>query len=387
MVIIGAGLAGGKAVEQLREQGYTGEITLIGQENHRPYERPPLSKGYLQGKDEKESVFLHPLAWYGEHKVDLRLGNPATAVDPAAHRVTLRDGSTVEYAKLLLATGSAPRQLPGATGVRYLRTVDDSAQLRELLDSARRIVIIGAGWVGLEVAAAARAKDVAVTVIESAELPLLRVLGPEVAQVFADLHTAHGVDFRFGAQASDVDGSGATVDGARIEADAVLVGIGITPNTELAEAAGLTVDNGIVVDAGLRTSDPDIYAAGDVANHAHPVLGKGIRVEHWANALNQPAVAVTGMLGGSGSYERQPYFYTDQYDLGMEYRGYVEPGGYDRVVLRGDVEKREFHAFWLQDNTVLAAMNVNLWDDGDALAALIGKQVDPDRLADTSIPL
>ena len=398
-VIAGAGLAGAKAAETLREEGFDGPVVLIGDEAERPYERPPLSKDYLLGKAERETIFVHPASWYADHGVELRLGVTVTGIDPAAHEVALADGSRIGYAKLLLATGSSPRRLtvPGADadGVLYLRRAADSDQIKAAFQAASRIAVIGAGWIGLETAAAARAADVEVTILEAAELPLLRVLGAEVAQVFAGLHREHGVDLRFGVQVSEITGSGGRAggvrlaDGGHVEADAVIVGVGITPNSQLAEAARLETRNGIVVDAGLRSSDPDIYAAGDVANAFHPLLGKHIRVEHWANALHQPQAAAKAMLGQDVSYDRVPYFYTDQYDLGMEYTGYVEPGGYDQVVFRGDVERREFLAFWLADGRVLAGMNVNIWDASDMIQALVrsGRPVEPARLADPGVPL
>jgi 3-phenylpropionate/trans-cinnamate dioxygenase ferredoxin reductase subunit len=398
-VITGASLAGAKAAETLRQEGFAGPVVLIGDETERPYERPPLSKDYLLGKAERESIHVHPASWHADNGVELRLGIRVTGIDPAAHEVTLADGSRVGYARLLLATGSSPRRLPvpgaDADGVLYLRRVADSDQIKAAFQTAARIVVIGAGWIGLETAAAARAAGVEVTVLEAAALPLLRVLGPEAAQVFAGLHREHGVDLRFGVQVSEITGSGGRVrgvrlaDGGHVEADAVIVGVGITPNTQLAEAAGLAVSNGVVVDARLRSSDPDIYAAGDVASAYHPVLGKHIRVEHWANALNQPQTAARAMLGQDVAYDRVPYFYTDQYDLGMEYAGYVEPGGYDHVVFRGDAERREFVAFWLAGGRVLAGMNVNVWDVNDAIQALVrsGKPVDTGRLADPGVPL
>ncbi len=398
-VIAGAGLAGAKAAETLREEGFDGPVVLIGDEAERPYERPPLSKDYLLGKAERETIFVHPASWYADHGVELRLGVTVTGIDPAAHEVALADGSRIGYAKLLLATGSSPRRLtvPGADadGVLYLRRAADSDQIKAAFQAASRIAVIGAGWIGLETAAAARAADVEVTILEAAELPLLRVLGAEVAQVFAGLHREHGVDLRFGVQVSEITGSGGRAggvrlaDGGHVEADAVIVGVGITPNSQLAEAARLETRNGIVVDAGLRSSDPDIYAAGDIANAFHPLLGRHIRVEHWANALNQPQAAARAMLGQDVSYDRVPYFYTDQYDLGMEYTGYVEPGGYDQVVFRGDVERREFLAFWLADGRVLAGMNVNIWDASDMIQALVrsGRPVEPARLADPGVPL
>ncbi|WP_331767778.1 FAD-dependent oxidoreductase [Embleya sp. NBC_00896] len=398
-VIVGAGLAGARAAQTLREEGFDGPIVLLGEENERPYERPPLSKGYLLGKDERDSVYVHPPQWYAEHDVDLRLGTTVTAIDPAAHEVTLADGSRIGYAKLLLTTGSSPRRLPvpGADldSVHYLRRLADSDRIKESFESASRVVVIGAGWIGLETAAAARAAGVEVTVLEMAELPLLRVLGREVSQIFADLHTDHGVDLRFGEQVAEITGNGGRAngvllaDGSRITADAVIVGVGITPNTQLADAAGLEVDNGIRVDADLRTSHPDIYAAGDVAGAFHPLFGKHIRVEHWANAVNQPQVAAKAMLGQDVTYDRVPYFFTDQYDLGMEYTGYVEPDAYDQVVFRGRRDTREFIAFWLAEGRVLAGMNVNVWDVTDPIRDLVtsGRAVDAKELADTGVPL
>ncbi|WP_328732954.1 FAD-dependent oxidoreductase [Streptomyces caniferus] len=398
-IIAGAGLAGAKAAETLRAEGFDGPVLLLGDERERPYERPPLSKGYLLGTDEREKAYVHPPQWYAEHDVDLRLGNAVTALDPAGHEVTLADGSRLGYAKLLLATGSTPRRLPvpGADldGVHTLRRLADSDRLKDLFRSASRIVVIGGGWIGLETTAAARAAGVEVTVLESAPLPLLGVLGREVAQVFADLHTEHGVALRCDTQVTEITGTNGAVDGVRladgtrIAADAVIVGVGITPNAETAAAAGLKVDNGVVVDERLCSSHPDIYAAGDVANAYHPLLGKHLRVEHWANALHQPKTAARAMLGGEDGYDRLPYFFTDQYDLGMEYTGHVEPGGYDRVVFRGDTGAREFIAFWLSGGRVLAGMNVNVWDVTDPIRALVasGRAVDPERLADTDVPL
>ncbi|MFG2528738.1 NAD(P)/FAD-dependent oxidoreductase [Streptomyces sp. NPDC048516] len=398
-IIAGAGLAGAKAAETLRAEGFDGPVVLLGDERERPYERPPLSKGYLLGTSEKEKVYVHPPQWYAEHEVDLRLGNAVTALDPAGHEVTLADGSRLGYAKLLLATGSTPRLLtvPGADleGVHTLRRLADSDRLKEVFRSASRVVVIGGGWIGLETTAAARAAGAEVTVLESAPLPLLGVLGREVAQIFAGLHTEHGVALRCDTQVTEITGTNGAVDGVRladgtrIAADAVIVGVGITPNTETAAAAGLKVDNGVVVDERLCSSHPDIYAAGDVAHAYHPLLGRHLRVEHWANALHQPQTAAKAMLGREVRYDRLPYFFTDQYDLGMEYTGYVGPEGYDQVVFRGDTAAREFIAFWLSGGRVLAGMNVNVWDVTDPIRALVasGQAVDPERLADTDVPL
>ncbi len=387
-VIVGGGLAGAKAAEALRDQGFVGDIVLVTDESDRPYERPPLSKDYLAGKAERDSVFVHSENWYADNNVDLRRGVAVAAIDRAAHQVKLADGTSIEYQKLLLATGSSPRQLPGAEDALYLRRLGDSEKIRSVIADSSRLIVIGAGWIGLEVTAAARGAGVEVTVLESAELPLLAAIGPEVAKVYADLHRAHGVDLRFGVEVDQVNvKSVGLVDGTVIEADAVLIGIGASPNVDLAKKAGLDVDNGVLVDAGLRTSDPAIFAAGDIANATHPLLGRRVRVEHWANALNQPAVAAANMIGGDATYDELPYFYTDQYDLGMEYVGDIT--GYDRVVFRGDVPGREFIAFWLKDNRILAGMNVNVWDVVDPIKALIrsGRQIDPDRLADPGVSL
>ena len=399
-VIVGASLGGAKAAEALRAEGFDGPLIMIGSENELPYERPPLSKAYLLGKAERDSIFVHPRDWYADANIDLRTGATVTGVDRAAHQVALADGSRVGYAKLLLTTGSSPRYLDVAghelDGVLHLRTVGDSERIKAAIAEASRVAVIGAGWIGLEVTAAAREAGVGATVVETAELPLLRVLGAEVAEVFADLHRQHEVDFRFGAQVAEITGSGGRVngvrldDGSQVEADAVLIAVGITPNVQLAEAAGIDVADGVTVDAALRSSDPDVYAAGDVASAYHPLFDRHIRVEHWANALNQPQAAAKAMLGQPVSYDRVPYFFTDQYDLGMEYSGYVEPGGYKEVVFRGDVAGREFVAFWLAEGgRVLAGMNVNVWDVNDAIQALVQarRPVDKAALRDPSVPL
>ncbi|MEV4020240.1 FAD-dependent oxidoreductase [Nonomuraea angiospora] len=393
-VIAGGGLAAAKAAEALREEGFDGAIVLVGREPHLPYERPPLSKTYLQGGGERQKIFVHDADWYRDHAVDLRTGVTVTGIDRTAHQVTLSGGERLPYDKLLLATGAVPRRLtvPGHDrgNVLYLRTVDDSDRLRATLSAATRIAVVGAGWIGLETAAAARAAGVEVTVVEQERQPLLGALGPEIGAVFAGLHREHGVDLRLGARLAAVTDAGVRLaDGTHIDADAVVAGIGAVPDTDLAAAAGLTVDNGVKTTADLRTSDPDIFAAGDVANAYHPCLGAHLRVEHWANALNQPAVAARAMLGRQAAYDELPYFYTDQYDLGMEYIGHVPPGLAHDVVIRGDLTKREFLAFWLRNDTVIAAMNVNIWDQTDQLKALVRAASPLDRaaLADSAIPL
>ncbi|MGI8531933.1 MAG: NAD(P)/FAD-dependent oxidoreductase, partial [Geodermatophilaceae bacterium] len=345
VVIVGASLAGATAAHTLRTEGFEGTVVLVGAEAHLPYERPPLSKDYLQGKAERSDAFVHAQDWYTDNDVDLRLATTVTTLDLAGGQVVTGAGDRIRFDTLLLCTGSTPRTLPvpGAdlAGVHYLRTVEDSDRIRAAFGESGDVVVIGAGWIGLEAAAAAREAGRRVTVLESAELPLLRVLGSEMAQVFADLHREHDVDLRFGVTVSEIVGDGAVSavrlsDGTDVPAGVVVVGIGIDPVTGLAADAGLQVDNGVVTDEHLRTSDRRVYAAGDVASALHPAIGKHIRVEHWANAQRQGELAAKSILGQDVSDDRPPYFFTDQYDLGMEYTGYVEPGGYDDVVVRGD---------------------------------------------------
>jgi NADPH-dependent 2,4-dienoyl-CoA reductase/sulfur reductase-like enzyme len=400
-VIVGASLAGAKAAETLRKEGFEGAVVLIGSEDERPYERPPLSKGYLLGKDARESIFVHTGAWYPEHDVDLRLGTTVTSIDRPGHRVILAGGEPVPYDRLLITTGASPRRLsiPGADldGVLYLRTVADSERLAAALHGGGPVVIAGAGWIGLETAAAAREYGCEVTVVEPAPVPLQRSLGPELGKVFADLHRSHGVAFLFGEGLSEVTGSGpggtvtsaVTTSGAELPANLVIVAVGVTPNVAIAAEAGLDVSNGILVDEALRTSDPDIFAAGDVANAFNGLLGRRVRVEHWGNALASGPIAARSMMGKDASYDWVPYFFSDQYDLGMEVAGLPEPGSYDEIVYRGDQESLEFIAFWLADRMVVAGMNVNIWDVNDDIQALVRSEaeVDPARLADPDVPL
>jgi 3-phenylpropionate/trans-cinnamate dioxygenase ferredoxin reductase subunit len=396
-VVVGGGLAGGKAVETLRDEGYGGPLVLVCEEQERPYERPPLSKGYLLGKQERDEAFVHSPDWYDEHNVELLLDTRAEQLDAAAHEVTLSTGRRITYDKLLLTTGAIPKRLgvPGADldGVRYLRAIGDSDALKELLTAGGRLVVVGAGWIGLEVTAAAREHGADVTMLDTLDLPLQRIMGDRVGEVIRGLHADHGVDFRFGTGIDRITGGDhvegvVTSDGETLPADLVVVGIGVSPVTEVAEAAGLRIDNGIAVDASLRTSAPDVFAAGDVANYWHPRYEHHIRVEHWANALNGGPAAARAMLGQDMTYDRLPYFYSDQYDLGFEYVGWVPPEEVNDVVLRGDVDGRAFHAFWLRGDVVQAGMHVNLWDDGiDPVKEIVGKPVDRDRLADADVPL
>ncbi|MFB6675039.1 NAD(P)/FAD-dependent oxidoreductase [Streptomyces sp. NPDC056390] len=407
-VIVGGGLAGAKAAETLRSEGFNGRVILIGDEGDHPYERPPLSKGYLQGKEERDSVFVHEPAWYAQNDIELHLGQTVVAVDPAVKNVRLGDGTVVHYDKLLLVTGAEPRRMdiPGTdlAGVHHLRRLAHAERLRGVLASLGRdnghIVIAGAGWIGLEVAAAAREYGAEVTVVEPEATPLHAVLGPEIGQIFADLHAEHGVRFHFGTRLTAITGQDGMVlaaltdDGDEHPAHDVLAAIGAAPRTSLAESAGIELADrssggGIAVDASLRTSDPDIYAAGDVAAVQHPLFGTRLRVEHWANALNGGPAAARAMLGQEVTYDRVPYFFSDQYDVGLEYSGWAPPGSYDQVVIRGDAGKRQFIAFWLKDGRVLAGMNVNVWDVTETIQALIRTGVRPgaERLADPSVAL
>ncbi|KAA1424331.1 NAD(P)/FAD-dependent oxidoreductase [Nocardioides antri] len=376
VVVVGGGLAGASAVEELRTLGYTGDITLIGAEPHLPYERPPLSKGVLLGAADPGSVFVHDHQWYDDQQVDVRLGSPVTELDLDRCHVGL-DGTTIAYDRLLLATGATPRRLPfphPGEPVVHLRTLADALYLRPRLTG--HVLIVGAGWIGLEVAAAARQVGATVTVVETAPIPLLGVLGPEIAPLFAELHREHGVDLRLGTGVTAIDrGRAELADGSAVDADLVVVGIGAVPDTGLAAAAGLAGDNGVLVDARLRTIDPHVYAAGDVADHDHPLLGR-LRVEHWDNAIEQGKHAARTMLGDDAPYVRMPSFFTDQYDLGMEYVGHVGAEGADEVVIRGDVEARVVTALWLRAGRVVAGMHVNDWDAIDPIRRLVGGPAD-----------
>lgn len=395
-VIVGGGLAGAKGAEALREEGYDGPIVLIGAEDELPYERPPLSKEYLRGEADREDPRVHGAGWYDDHDVELRLGTRVEDIDLAARELVLAGGERLAWGRLLLATGAEPRRLPlpggELAGVHYLRDLQDSDALREAIKGGGRVAVIGAGWIGSEVAASARQLGAEVTVLEAASLPLERVLGSRASEFFADVHRSHGVDLRLGVGVERFVGDGAVqavelADGERGECDLVVVGVGVAPRTELAERAGLAIDNGIAVGANLETSAPGVFAAGDVANAEHPFYGHPLRVEHWANALHQPETAARSMLGKPASYDRLPFFFSDQYDVGMEYAGFA--ASFDEVVLRGDPGEGEFIAFWLADGRVLAGMNVNIWDVNDSIQALIRSRrvVSRDALRDPETPL
>jgi 3-phenylpropionate/trans-cinnamate dioxygenase ferredoxin reductase subunit len=395
-VIVGASLAGAKAAETLRVAGFEGRITLIGEEAVRPYERPPLSKGYLRGEATFDGAAVHPAGFYDENDIHLRNSTTVTALHPYTNEVELDGGERIGYNRLLLTTGAIPRRLtvPGADlkGVKYLRTVADADDLRAAIMSPAPVVVIGAGWIGAEVAASARQLGADVTVIDVAPVPLERVLGAEVGAVYRDLHVQRGVKFRLGVGIDSIGGSNSVeevrlTDGTVLAAAAVVVGVGVLPRTELAQAAGLEVDNGVVTDEYLQTSVPDIYAAGDVANAYHPHCAGRFRLEHWSSALNQGPAAAWNMLGHKRVYDKIPYFFSDQYDFGMEYRGWGTAN--DQVVVRGDPSEQEFIAFWLREGRVVAAMNANVWDQAEPIEALIvkGAPVNVDQLADGDLDL
>ena len=395
-IIVGASLAGAKAAETLRDEGFDGRVVLIGSERERPYERPPLSKDYLRGEAGRDKVHVHPSAFYADRDIELRLGRTAVALDTASCGLTLDDGERLVYDRLLLATGAEPRRLPvpgdDLDGVHYLRTVEDSDALRARLEAGGRVVVVGAGWIGSEVAASARQSGLEVTVVDPLSVPLERVLGPEVGAIYRDIHEDNGVRMLMGTGVEAFEGERAvervrTSDGRELECDFVVVGAGVQPRTGLAEEAAIAVGDGVLVDACLRTDAEGVFAAGDVANAHHPLYGERIRVEHWANALNQGPAAARNMLGDSVPYERIPYFFSDQYDVGMEYSGFAR--SWDRVVFRGDPASREFIAFWMDGDRVLAGMNVNVWDVAEPIQRLIRERipVDDGRLADASLEI
>jgi 3-phenylpropionate/trans-cinnamate dioxygenase ferredoxin reductase component len=395
-VIVGASLAGAKAAETLRAEGFEGRLVLIGAEDERPYERPPLSKDYLRGEAVRDRIYVHAESFYAEHDIELRLGRTVTSVDSKARVLTLEDDTPVSFDRLLLTTGAGPRRInvPGAglDGVHYLRSVEDADALRERFDGAEALVVVGAGWIGSEVAASARACGLAVTIIDPLTVPLERVLGREVGAIYRDLHSDHGVQMLMATAVEGFEGERAvervrTRDGRTIDCDLVVVGIGAQPRTELAAGAHLRVDDGIIVDRYLESSVPGIFAAGDVAKAHHPAHAQWIRVEHWANALNQGRVAARNMLGQADVYDRVPYFFSDQYDVGMEYSGFART--WDHLVFRGDPASHEFVVFWLAGHRVVAGMNVNVWDVSDPIQEMIRERVTVDdrHLADPDFPL
>lgn len=396
IVVVGAGQAGGWAARTLRDEGFEGAVTLIGEEPYPPYERPPLSKEVLLGKAPAESSYLWPESSFEELGVTLRTGTAATAIDRAAKTVALAGGEVLAYDKLLIATGGRVRKLPlegaGLDGVHYLRGIDDSAAIRADLGPGARLAVIGGGWIGLEVAAAARMLGAEVAVVEALDSLCARALAPEMSAWLLEIHRGRGVDVRLGATIEALTGDG-RVDGVRLSggetlaATAVVIGIGIVPNVELAEAAGLAVDNGIAVDALCRTSDPGIYAAGDVTSHPNDLLGRNIRLESWENAQNQGIAAAKAMLGGETPYREVPWFWSDQYDVNIQLVGL--PGDFDRTVTRGERAAGSFIDFYLKDGRIDGAAAIDNPRDIRFTRRLMQaeKIVDPAALADPAVKL
>jgi 3-phenylpropionate/trans-cinnamate dioxygenase ferredoxin reductase subunit len=382
-VIVGAGLAGSAAAAGLREQGFDGRLVMIGAEPHLPYERPPLSKEYLRGEQD-EPTYARPGEWYEENRVEVRLSTKVDKLDPTGPAVELEGGERIEAEAVLLATGGSVRRLPDAPeeGVLYLRTLEDSDRIRKVLQGDK-LVVIGAGFIGAEVAASARSKGLDVTVLEMGAVPLQRALGEDVGRIYGQIHTEQGVDLRLGEGVEKIEKAAGgvvvrTTKGDAIEAEAVVAGVGIGPNAELAEAAGLDVSNGIDVDAACRTSAPGVFACGDVANHDHPLFGR-IRTEHFDNALKMGSHVAGSMLGQAEPYEDPHWFWSDQYDVNLQYAGFATE--WDQVVTRGSLEDRDGVAFYLNEGVLLAALGLNRGKDVRRSMKLISARARPDPAA------
>jgi 3-phenylpropionate/trans-cinnamate dioxygenase ferredoxin reductase component len=389
-VIVGAGMTAASAAEALRQAEFDGRIVIVGREPHLPYERPPLSKEYLRGEQGVDDLPVRGEDWYAEQEVEVRIGTEATALDPDGPSVELADGERIDADAVLLATGGTPRRMPGPSSDRvlYLRTIEDCDRIRELMVSGR-LVVVGAGFIGAEVAASARANGAEVTVLERNGVPLNRALGEEIGQLYGAIHRDHGVDLRTGAMVEGIEETAGGVvvglgEGEFIEADAVLVGVGIGPNTELAEAAGLDVDNGVLVDERCMTSADGVFAAGDMANHLHPLFGR-LRVEHFDNAIKMGAAAARSMLGSEEAFDDPHWFWSDQYDVNLQYAGFAKQ--WDDVVIRGSTEDREFVAFYMHEGMLLAALGMNRGRDVRRAMKIIGSHPDPARLRDEETDL
>jgi 3-phenylpropionate/trans-cinnamate dioxygenase ferredoxin reductase subunit len=394
IVVVGAGQGAGQLVASLRQEKYEGEIMMIGDEPYLPYQRPPLSKTYLSGELELPRVLVRPEKFYTDKNIETRLGTRVSAIDRDAKTVTLDDGSVVEWSQLVLATGSHARRLnlPGIElpGVHYLRTIEDVDAIRADMGEGRRLVIIGGGYIGLEVAAVARKMGMDVTVLEMEDRILARVTTEEMSAYYTRVHTEHGVDIRTRAAAAEILGEDRVTgvrctDGTELEADAVIVGVGILPTTALAEAAGIECDNGIVVDDHCRTSAPDIHAIGDCSNHPSELLGRRLRLESVPNAMDQARVVAKNLTGGDASYNAVPWFWSDQYDLKLQMVGFS--GEADEQVVRGDPDTASFARFYLKDGVVIAVDAVNRPKEFMASKQLVANhaRVDAERLADESV--
>ena len=393
IIIIGAGQAAGQAAASLRQEGYEGSITIFGEENQAPYQRPPLSKTYLSGELGMDRVLLRPEKFYSDKAISLHTGTRIEAVDPVGKTVTTADGETHAYHKLLIATGSRPRILniqgSNLNGIHYLRTIDDVDGIRASMESAEKVCIVGGGYIGLEVAAVANKIGLDVTVLEMEERILKRVSTPEMSDFYHELHTSRGVDIRTETIVSGFEGetnvTSVICGDEKIPAQLVIVGIGIVPNIELAEAAGLECDNGILVDNHCRTSDPDIYAAGDCTNHPNPLIGRRLRLESVPNAMEQARVASTNMLGGDKVYAAIPWFWSDQYELKLQMVGFSADG--DSSVVRGEKSTNEFAVFYMKEGKVVAVDAVNSPREFMVCKQLYGKPVNSEDLANPEFEL
>ena len=393
MVIIGCGQAGGQAAASLRQEKYEGPITMIGQEPYIPYQRPPLSKQYLSGEQEKEKLSLRQESFYSEKEINLMLETSVLSLDPHKKELQLEKGETVTYDKLLIATGGRPRKLEvdGHTlkGIHYLRNIDDVDAIKTQMSISQNLVIVGGGYIGLEVASVAIKKGLTVSVLEMESRILERVTTEEMSAFYHQLHTDEGVNILTSTQAKAFKGSetvGSVVCGDHeIPADLVIVGIGILPNTEMAEAAGLETNNGLVVDEHCRTSNEHIFAAGDCTNHPNPILNRRLRLESVPNAMEQGRVAASNMLGGSKSYASMPWFWSDQYEHKLQMVGFSKDS--DQSIIRGDMASKSFTVFYLKDDSIIAADSVNNPKEFMASKQLVGKKASIEALADTSIEL
>ena len=395
-VVIGAGQAGGWTAKTLRDEGFEGRVILIGDENFAPHERPPLSKEVLLGDAEKDVCLLWPPGTLEDADIELRLGLSVTAIDTDGRKLSLSDGETIGWNKLMIATGGRARTLPvdGADldGVYTLRTIADAEAIRSRLISGAKVLVIGAGWIGLEVAAAARKRNARATVIELADRVCARALTQEMSDWVHALHVRHGVDIRLSAEFERFEGDGKLEqailsDGTALPCDIAVVGIGLIPNTELAEQAGLAIDNGIVVDEHGQTSHPDIFAAGDVTNHPNPLLGRRVRLESWENAQNQAINAAKAVLGTFESYAEIPWFWSDQYDANIQMMGL--PEDWDETAVRGSRDAGEFIEFYLKDGEIQGAAAINNPRDLRFTRRMMtsGKKFDAASLADPDIKL
>ena len=390
-VIVGAGHAAGQAAASLRQEGFDGDIVIIGDEPHIPYQRPPLSKQYLSGEQGIERVYLRPAKFYADKNVTVKTDTTVTAIDTAAQTVTTDAGEEIGYEQLLIATGSRARLLniPGSDleGIHYLRTVADVDAIREAMEPGKKLVIVGGGYIGLEVAAVAVTSGLDVHVLEMESRILQRVTTEAMSKYYHQLHTERGVHIHTDTAVTGFAGDGHVTQvlcgDETIDADLVVVGIGIIPNTEIAEAAGIAVDNGIVVDDHCRTSAPNVYAAGDCTNHPNPLYGRRLRLESVPNAMEQARVCAANMCGGDKTYASYPWFWSDQYELKLQMVGFSEDG--DQAVVRGDQTANQFAVFYLKDGNVVAADAVNSPKEFMVCKQLMGKPADPAKLADPDV--